>query len=150
MSHYLYHCKQLGPTTTPSTRRVIWGWRLGQAHHAGPPQPVSALDELYKSLHKPRRRCAVHDVVVKGDRQVEHVARYHTLLDDGWLASDAADDQKDRLPGRRQPQPPPRPAMPRAVTPTVPAAFTRRVGSRRPAARMSRTNSRGSGQGLTS
>ena len=47
-------------------------------------------------------RCAVHDVVVKGDRQVEHVARYHTLLDDGWLASDAADDQKDRLPGRRQ------------------------------------------------
>jgi hypothetical protein len=46
------------------------------------------------------------------------------------------------------PQPRPRLAMPSAVTPTVPAAVTRRVGSRRPTVRMSRINSRGSGQGI--
>jgi hypothetical protein len=39
-------------------------------------------------------------------------------------------------------------AVPNAVTPTVPAAITTGVGSRRLTARMSRTNSRGSGYGV--
>jgi hypothetical protein len=39
-------------------------------------------------------------------------------------------------------------AVPNAVTPTVPAAITTGVGSRRLTARMSRTNSRGSGHGV--
>jgi hypothetical protein len=111
-------------------------------------QSVSTLDELYKSFHEPRCRRAIHDIVVEGDCQIEHVARFDALLDDSWPASDATHDQEDRLPGGRQPQPPPRPAMPSAVTPTVPAAATRRVGSRRPPARISRINSRGSGKGI--
>jgi hypothetical protein len=55
-------------------------------------QPVSALDELYQSFHEARCRGAVDDIVVEGDRQVEQVTRFDTLLDDGWLASDAAHD----------------------------------------------------------
>jgi hypothetical protein len=66
-------------------------------------QSVSALDELYESFHEPRCRRAIHDIVVEGDCQIEHVARFDALLDDGWPASDATHDQEDRLPGRRQP-----------------------------------------------
>ena len=61
-------------------------------------QPVSALDEFYKSFHKARFRRAIHDIVVEGDRQIEHVARFDALLDDGWRASDATDEPHlDRL-----------------------------------------------------
>jgi hypothetical protein len=81
-------------------------------------QPVAALDELYQSFNEARRRSAVYDIVVEGDRQVEQVARFNTLLDDGWLACDAAHNQEDGLPGRRQAPAPP--VMPSAVTPTVP------------------------------
>jgi hypothetical protein len=42
-------------------------------------QPVSALDEFYQSFHETRCWCAVYDIVVEGDRQVEHVAGFDTL-----------------------------------------------------------------------
>ena len=45
---------------------------------------------------------SVHDVVVEGDRQVEQVAWFDAVFDDGWLAGDAAHDQEEGLPGRRQ------------------------------------------------
>jgi hypothetical protein len=38
-------------------------------------QPISVLDELYQSVHEARRRRAVYDIVVEGDRQIEHVAQ---------------------------------------------------------------------------
>ena len=66
-------------------------------------QPVSALDELNQSFDKPRCRRAIYYIVVEGNRQIEHVARFDAFLDDGWLAGDATHDQEDRLPGRRQP-----------------------------------------------
>jgi hypothetical protein len=65
-------------------------------------QPVSALNELHQSLYEPRCWRAIHDIVVEGDSQIEDVARFDALLDDGWLAGDATHDQEDRLPGRRQ------------------------------------------------
>jgi hypothetical protein len=30
-------------------------------------------------------RRAIHGIVVEGDRQIEHVARFDALIDDGWL-----------------------------------------------------------------
>jgi hypothetical protein len=65
-------------------------------------QPVSALDELYESFHEPRRRSAIDNIVVKGHRQIEHVPRFDTPVDDCWLTTDPTHDQEDRLPGRRQ------------------------------------------------
>lgn len=65
-------------------------------------QPVSAFDELYQSFHEARCRSTIDDIVVEGDRQVEHVARFDALFDDGRFASDATNDQQDGLPGRRQ------------------------------------------------
>jgi hypothetical protein len=44
------------------------------------------LNELHQSLYEPRCRRAIHDIVVEGDRQIEDVARFDALLDDGWLA----------------------------------------------------------------
>ena len=98
-------------------------------------ESVSAFDEVHQSLYEARCRSAVHHIVVEGDCQVEQLARFDALLDDSRLASDAAYDQRTDCPAGAKPQPPPRPAMPSAVTPTVPAAVTRRVGSRRPTAR---------------
>jgi hypothetical protein len=64
--------------------------------------PVSALNELDEAVHEPRRRRAVHNVVVEGDSQTKQVARFHPLLNDSGLAGDAADDEEQRLPGRCQ------------------------------------------------
>ena len=60
------------------------------------------FDEFYQSFHETRCWCTVYDIVVEGDRQIEHVTRFDALLDDGRLASDAAHDQQDGLSGRRQ------------------------------------------------
>jgi hypothetical protein len=65
-------------------------------------QPVSAFDELYQSFHEARCRSTVDDIVVEGDRQVEHVARFDALLDDGRFAGDATHDQGEGSPARRQ------------------------------------------------
>ena len=78
------------------------------------------------------------------------MARFDALLEDCWLTSNPAYDQKDGLPGRRQTPATAATGHASAVTPTVPAAVTKRVGSCRPTARMSRMNSRAAAKALTS
>jgi hypothetical protein len=78
----------------------VGGFRsLKQEPRAGSPPARATLDEVDKSLYETCFRSAVHNVVIEGDRHVEEVARFDALLDDGGLASDAADDQEEGLPG---------------------------------------------------
>jgi hypothetical protein len=127
------------------------GWGRGLLPHLPLPdllQPVPTFNEVDQSLHEARRGGAVYDVMVEGDCQVEEIARFNALITTAGLRAMPPTISSRDCPAGATPQPPPRPAMPNAVTPTVPAAVTTRVGSRRLTARMRRTNSRGSGQGI--
>jgi hypothetical protein len=91
-------CGRHSPGALPHTAALSGPHCLDQERFAALLQPVSAPDEFYKSFHKARCRRAIHDIVVEGDRQIEHVAQFDALLDDGWRASDATDEPHlDRL-----------------------------------------------------
>jgi hypothetical protein len=46
-------------------------------------QPVPAFDEVCQPVHEPRRRGAIHDIVVERDREAEDVARLDPLPNEG-------------------------------------------------------------------
>jgi hypothetical protein len=92
-------------------------------------QPVSALDELYESFHEPRRRSAIDNIVVKGHRQIEHVPRFDSPSMTAGLRLIPPTIKRTDCPAGARSQPPPRPAMPSAVTPTVPAAVPAEAAS---------------------